>query len=353
MSGLWKKTKYANLRIYSPTGTYYVHAHVNGKLVRESLRTTSATIAQAARDELLKSKRGKPQIEKKPQTFGAAAQSWLLAIDKDKNLKPGTRVFKHNIVGLIKRTWPELFDTVLWRIKSEDCDAWGDRLSARVGATRYNGAVLAFRNVLKFGGVKGDFCKLKRQKVVSRKPTLPDTVAFQKMLEFLNEHPQRREAYDLVRLLAYSGMRISEARNALVEHVDLVKNKLTVFGDLEKDKVSGNVIGTKTAPFRVVPINAPLRVVLEDMIAGRTCGKLTPLTACTSALDGACRHVETERLTHHDLRDMFATRCIESGVDIPTVAKWLGHKDGGALLMKTYAHLRDEHSAEMAKKVMF
>ena len=191
------------------------------------------------------------------------------------------------------------------------------------------------------------------QKVAPKKATLPDASVFQKMLKFLQGHPARRQAYDLVRLLAYSGMRISEARNVLVEHVDLIKNKLTVFGNLEKDEVSGNVIGTKTAPFRVIPINAPLRVVLKQMIAGRTSGQLTPITICRKALNAACKHVGTEQITHHDLRDMFATRCIESGVDIPTVAKWLGHKDGGALLMKTYAHLRDEHSAEMAKKVKF
>jgi len=35
------------------------------------------------------------------------------------------------------------------------------------------------------------------------------------------------------------------------------------------------------------------------------------------------------------LRHLFATRCIESGVDIPTVSRWLGHKDGGALAMKS------------------
>ena len=46
-----------------------------------------------------------------------------------------------------------------------------------------------------------------------------------------------------------------------------------------------------------------------------------------------------------------AARCIQSGVDIPTVAKWLGHSDSGALLLKTYCHLIDEHTAEMAKRV--
>jgi hypothetical protein len=50
---------------------------------------------------------------------------------------------------------------------------------------------------------------------------------------------------------------------------------------------------------------------------------------------------------------LFATRCIESGVDIPTVSRWLGYRDGGALAMKTYGHLRREHSIAQAQKVSF
>ena len=74
---------------------------------------------------------------------------------------------------------------------------------------------------------------------------------------------------------------------------------------------------------------------------------------CQKALDSACEKLGVARITHHDLRHLFATRCIESGVDIPTVSRWLGHKDGGALAMKTYGHLRDQHSAAMAQKVTF
>jgi integrase len=50
---------------------------------------------------------------------------------------------------------------------------------------------------------------------------------------------------------------------------------------------------------------------------------------------------------------LFATRHIEAGADIPTVSRWLGHKDGGALAMRVYGHLRDEHSQKMAKRVTF
>ena len=74
---------------------------------------------------------------------------------------------------------------------------------------------------------------------------------------------------------------------------------------------------------------------------------------CQGAINRACKALGIRRFTHHDLRHLFATRCIESGVDIPTVSRWLGHKDGGALAMKVYGHLRDTHSAAMAQKVHF
>ncbi len=74
---------------------------------------------------------------------------------------------------------------------------------------------------------------------------------------------------------------------------------------------------------------------------------------CQKAIDRACKLLEIDRITHHDLRHFFATSCIEAGIDIPTVSRWLGHKDGGALAMRVYGHLRDHHSQAMAQKVTF
>lgn len=74
---------------------------------------------------------------------------------------------------------------------------------------------------------------------------------------------------------------------------------------------------------------------------------------CQKAMNRAAAKIGMSRITHHDLRHLFATRCIESGVDVPTVSRWLGHKDGGALAMRVYGHLRDAHSNEMAKLVSF
>ncbi len=67
----------------------------------------------------------------------------------------------------------------------------------------------------------------------------------------------------------------------------------------------------------------------------------------------ACCELEISRFTTHGLRHLFGTVCMEAGVDVRTVAKWMGHKDNGALLLKIYALVRGDHETAMAKKVIF
>ena len=56
---------------------------------------------------------------------------------------------------------------------------------------------------------------------------------------------------------------------------------------------------------------------------------------------------------HHALRYFFCSNAIEAGIDFKAIAGWLGHKDGGVLVAKTYGHLRAEHSAAMALRMTF
>ena len=48
-----------------------------------------------------------------------------------------------------------------------------------------------------------------------------------------------------------------------------------------------------------------------------------------------------------------ATFCVLPGVDVATVAKWAGHRDGGVLILRTYTHTRQDHSLNEAKRVRF
>ena len=146
-------------------------------------------------------------------------------------------------------------------------------------------------------------------------------------------------AEEYCRFLAYSGLRRSEAEACHVE-------------DDRGDTLL--VRGTKTeSAYRVLPVTPALRKVIDGIRLKRTSGPMLAIKSARIPLARACRRLGIPPLTHHDLRHYFATVCIESGVPIPTVADWLGHSDGGALLIRTYRHLRDRHSLEAAKTVRF
>ncbi len=154
---------------------------------------------------------------------------------------------------------------------------------------------------------------------------------------------------DLAAGLAFTGCRIGEARELAWRDVDFDAGEIVVRGNAET--------GTKNWEIRRVPLIPDARALFERIRSDRPSkpleAKVFRVRECQKSLDRAAKKVGMVRITHHDLRHLFATRCIESGVDIPTISRWLGHKDGGALAMKTYGHLRREHSVAQAQKVSF
>ena len=185
----------------------------------------------------------------------------------------------------------------------------------------------------------------------SRRPDLPSRADMDRIFaEMLKVFPPNeslrgthermaRDAVEHAQFLAYSGARLEEA------------NRFTTNDD-HGDHIL--LRGTKTeSAHRMVPVTAPLRTLIDGIKARGVTGKLLAVATSRMALERACHRLGLPKLRHHDLRHYFATVCIESGVDIPTVADWLGHADGGALLMKTYRHLRREHSTAAALKVNF
>lgn len=158
------------------------------------------------------------------------------------------------------------------------------------------------------------------------------------------------------RLLAYSGMRVGELagqkrRNAEGKLELVPGSQATVADDLG---THFHVRGTKTKTSdRKIPVNRALRQVLDEIKQDRIAGPLVDIEDINPALKRACKAVGVPTLSHHDLRHYFATICIEQKTDIPTVSRWLGHADGGALAMKTYGHLRNEHSVAAMALVNF
>jgi integrase len=154
---------------------------------------------------------------------------------------------------------------------------------------------------------------------------------------------------DLAEGLAFTGCRIGESAQIEWRDLHFEAGEILVKGDPEE--------GTKNGEIRRVPMIPRARDLFTRMREARAAepaaAKVFLVHECQKAMDRAAKKVGMTRITHHDLRHFFATVSIESGVDIPTVSRWLGHKDGGALAMRTYGHLRREHSVAQAQKVSF
>lgn len=358
---VWQKTQYANLIRYVPSGTYFARFRVKGKLVWRGLKTDKISIAQLRLADEMERERRKAEnataIAKGKMTMGDALRIYKERIAGRVDLKPRTKAYHtERIEGLLK-SWPGLEGTDITKVTKSDCLNWAARYGREVSATTFNHSIGILRAVLEIGtevGIRFDnpVKAVKRVSERLKKLQLPEPEQFQK---FVQEVENSGSGFsipcaNLIRFLAFGGFRITEARHVTWADCDFKRGIIAVRGEPDT--------GTKgTGDARVVPMIPDMKNLLERLRAENPGVKSNEpvmcVHECQKAMDRAAKVIGMPRITHHDLRHLFATRCIEAGVDIPTVSRWLGHKDGGALAMRVYGHLRDTHSAEMAQKVHF
>jgi integrase len=199
-----------------------------------------------------------------------------------------------------------------------------------------------------------------KKRTVKTKLTLPGMAQIERLFSVMENNGAPggwgAEAADFCCFLTLSGERVGETAVTTWQCVDWAREQLHIPG-YKSDSSD-----------RFIPLFPALAALLKKIVARRESAvRFNPsgeallrpndpifrLQECQKTIHAACLKLGMPRLTHHDFRHLFATICIESGVDIPTVAAWLGHNDGGVLAMQTYGHLRRDHSQTAAKKVQF
>ena len=142
-------------------------------------------------------------------------------------------------------------------------------------------------------------------------------------------------------------MRLSEACGLKWQDVDFDKGIFYVAGK-----------GRDVTERDVVPLFSAMRDLLLRIRQARKITGIRPedrimrVDGCRDSLKAACQEAKLRRIfTHHDMRKYFASRCMEQGIPVRTVAGWLRHLDGGALLLRTYAAHQDKASMEYAAKI--
>jgi integrase len=359
-ASLWESTTVQNLIRYGPSGTYFGRFKVGGKLIRKSLETTVFSVAKQRLPDMIREHRAKGASTKAfangKMTVSDAASVLLETIKADVSLKPRSKDYREMIIGFMRRSWSAGFEADVRKVSERDCQEWLGRFQRQYAPRVINASIGTLRDIFDeaiFAGARFDnpAADLSRVKVRPKRLELPSREKFLEFVEKIRTAGSgfSKDCASLVRFLAYSGVRIGEAKNVTWADVNFTRREMHVRGDPET--------ATKNGETRYVPMIPELEKMLTELRAERpneaASAPVMRVSEGQNSMTNAAEKIGMKRITHYDLRHLFATICIESGVDIPTVSRWLGHKDGGALCMKTYGHLRQEHSFAQALRVSF
>ncbi len=351
---VWQKTPVANLIRYAPAGTYYLRAKIQKKIVRQSLGTDRFDLAKIKLEERLRELRvARGSSKRGIETIADALAVVRADVANDPSIKAISRKAYFETLDSLKEDGGARAPGGPLRAISENTFAeWWRAAAARYAPQRANHLLMFVQRAIRVAVKNGDLLRnpiadLKPVKIPRKKLSLLTLVEFQKLVESVRSQNLGRrsvEAANYIEFMTYCGMRPAEIAALLWENVDEEKQIIWVYGAAE---------GTKNMKFRPVPIIPAMAGLLQRMRGDeRKVGKIFQFKPARS-LKSACKRLGLPHLRVYDLRHMFASTCNASGVDVPTFAGWLGHSDGGALAMKTYVHIHEEHSKKSAAKVKF
>lgn len=343
------KTQVANLYKCEESGNYFLRAKILGKPVKKSLKTKNFAVAQTLLRRKHEELTAKIDMEHRPVNtcmFGELMDEWLKRDGCNEDIKDSTKLYHKECTDIIERTLSGVRISDASRVTEVECKDWAREIRANYSATRYNGTIDVLRGIFALAVEQGSRLNNPAKAIpkakVRRKPIeLPSSEQFQQLLKHLDSHGRRKSAGQVVRFLVYGGPRISSARAVYPHDIDLKHNEI-VFRKTKNDKVVR------------VPMIPEMKQLVEELLKDYPGhGPLLPIKNPKRALQTACDTLKIPRLTNHHLRHLFTTTCLESGIDVRTVAEWRGDSDHGAMLLKTYAHARRDHSQNMAKLLKF
>lgn len=355
--GLWRRNDrfYAQLTIADP--------QTGKKQVRRIPLKDAETVPQAVEkyQDLLKERRDDalPSCRQAPK-FAEYAAEYFKFYESVKDAKRASTLKTEK--GAVRHWNTHLGHFRLDQINRPLINAYiAKRQAAGVSGRTVNLEVIILRNVLKRAIDDGLLKSLPTENLRPLKWTpkkrelLPSTTIEQLCNGAVSVSKNGQEFADYIRLMAYCGSRKTETLGIRWADVDWERKQLTIGWDGQ----------TKNHESRVVDFNPKLEAHLKSMATRRQPDSiwLFPSPQRGKRDVAAKSLVETMRLAKkaagiasfgfHDCRHHFISYCVMSGIDFMTIARWVGHKDGGVLIGKVYGHLSNEHLRRQAQRIKF
>ena len=310
--------------------------------------------------------------------------------------KPDTLVTEK---GHVNRWCASIGHLFLDKIKPHHITAHLQKLKTEGKASRTcNLALVCLRNLLKSAQVDGYIKALpvegigwqRSEKKARRLFTREDIDRFCRAARSASKNG--REFADYIRLLALCGAREQETIKGRWTDADFEHKLLTIGaeGDTknrEARRVDFNAelethlkaMHARRAPDSQWLFPSPQRgdqdtraktfresLLLTRAVAGRICQDCQEIqfgadtkNACPRCQGARLEYKERvlpdhlQKFGFHDCRHHFISFAVMSGIDFMTIARWVGHKDGGILIGKVYGHLSNEHAQLQATRMNF
>jgi len=332
------------------SGVYYAILKRAGKQIKRSLKTIDHALARRRLRELEGRAVHLQRGEDGKVTFADLGQRWLASAGvgrKESTLDWMTRV----VLSLGKH----LGTLPVRAVSKTVVETWAATRKPDVSARTYNYERAVLVRVLELAVRDGVILDnparvLPVLKQPKHRIVIPTREQFKTLVAGVRAlRANATDSANLCELLAYSGCRMTEGTAMTWGDVDFKARQFTV---------TGGERGTKNHEVRVVPLFPALErflLALRDSLPQppASSDRIVKIASAKTAINTACRETGLPHFSHHTLRHFFCSNAIEAGVDFKAIAAWLGHKDGGLLVAKTYGHLRDEHSAAMAQRMTF
>jgi integrase len=333
---LWKSDR---------NGRYYGIAKVKGVQIKKSLKTTDRQTAnRELKDWLDKLGFLRPSIARKTP-FETLACEFLKT--KQGRRKDSTCLRYATIIKSLGRFFYGLQASEITKDKITDWTV-KRRGESKCSARTFNYEQMTLTAIMAHGVESGclfrnpmdGFTKVKGEK---RKDHYPTKDEFTKLVTIMRGMRFGNESADLVEALAYSGCRISELRK--VTWADIWEKTLFI-------------TESKNGKPRHVPLFIPLNNLFQRIKAAlpnepKRIDKVFNVFDPKKGVNSACKTAGLPHMNNHCFRHFFVSNAIEKGIDFATIANFVGHSDGGVLVAKTYGHLRNEHSENMADRMTF
>jgi integrase len=317
------------------------------KQIRRSLKTTHRVLAERRMGQFFHDLERYNLIEcKVVLTFDDVAKRWLGVI----RVRLKSSSFNRR-QSSIKKLWQTFGALPVKGINIFHCEEWAKKRSEQVAASTYNQELGALISVFEYAVCIGLISNnpangIPRRRGRKTNIIIPTRQQFDQIITTLRSLGVRYSlGADLYQLLAYSGMRKGDANAFRWSDVSFERGSFAV---------NGGETGPKNLEARVVPLFPILRAFLERLLSRaptRKKGLVVSTSSARKAIITACKINCFPNFNHHSMRHFFVSNALDRGVDFMTIAAWVGHKDGGILVAKTYGHLRDAHSFEMAQRI--